>query len=244
MLSSYFIIEKDSDTVNNIQTVFNEFSEFICQGNTEDYEVGMNSILKCMPDIIFINIDATLYNYTDVFAYCNEINDHIQKKPIYIALSVDEKKAYKTIKNRFYDYILKPGRELEIRKTILQILKEQDPFLEGMLCLKSYKDYILLNIDEILFLRADNNATDFFLLRDHKVSAFKTLKTFELILPKNFLRIHHSYIVNKNHISRINFGGFECFLDRGKVSLPFSKSYRHNLHPLEKLLSQSAISFP
>lgn len=243
MLSSYFIIEKDFDTVNNIQTVFEEFPEFTCLGISGNHEEGMNSILKQIPDIIFINIDVTP-NYTDVFAYCHEINNHIPKKPIYIALSVDEKKAYKTIKNRFYDYILKPGRELEIRKTILQILKKVEPFLNDVICLKSHKDYTLLEFDEILFLQADNNATDFILLGDNKISAFKTLKTFELVLPKNFLRIHHSYIVNKNHISRINFGRSKCFLNHGKVSLPFSKSYRHNLHPLEKLLSQKAILFP
>lgn len=169
--------------------------------------------------------------------------NYIREKPIFIALSKDSSKGYLALKNRFYDYLLKPGRELEIRKIVLQLLKERRHFLEDTLCLKSYKDYTLLPVDEILFLKADNNATDFILKNGKKISSFKTLKSFEEVLPDNFIRIHHSYIVNKYQISRINFGKLKCFLNHNTVSLPFSKSYRQNLFGMEKLLEQMAISF-
>lgn len=221
-----------------------EFPGFTCLGASNDYEQGMNNILKFVPDIIFINVDHHQKNdFEDVFSYCRDINAHIEKRPLYIAISNDDGMAYKAIKNRFFDYLLKPGRELEIRKIILQVLKTKGSFLNDVLCLKSYKDYTLLDIDNILFLQADNNTTDFILLGERKISAFKTLKFFELSLPNNFLRIHHSYIVNQDHISRINFGKGKCYLNNDKVNIPFSKSYRHNLHSLERLLFQSAITF-
>jgi len=224
--------------------VFEEYPEFTCKGIMEDYEMGMNSILKDIPDVVFINVDSGNKNdHRDIFSYCGEINNLVRKKPLYIALSVDETKGYKALKNKFFDYIVKPGKELEIRKTILQLLKNQEPFLNDTLCIKSYKDYTLLEIDDVVFLKADNNSTEFVLLNGRKVCAFKTLKSFEMVLPNNFLRIHHSYIVNKNHISRINFGKLLCFLNHNKISLPFSKSYRHNLNSLEVLLSEKAISF-
>ncbi len=244
VLNSYFILESDTITVHNICKIFEEYPEFTCKGITEDYENGMNSILKDTPDVVFINVDSDNKNeYADIFSYCSTIDDHSRKKPLYIALSVDETKAYSALKNKFFDYILKPGKELEIRKAVLQLLKKQQPFLDDTLCLKSYKDYTLLEIDNVVFLQADNNATDFVLLDGKKISAFKTLKSFESVLPNNFLRIHHSYIVNKNHISRINFGKLKCFLNHNKISLPFSKSYRHNLNSLEVLLSEKSISF-
>lgn len=244
MLNSFYILNDDGNTSRNLCEVLEEFPKFVCAGITADYEEGMNSILKLTPDVVFINIDSNPdRNHSDVFSYCNEINTYIQKKPLYVALSIDASKGYLALKNKFYDYILKPGKELEIRKTVLQLVKEKQPFLEDTLCLKSYKDYTLLPFDEILFLQADNNATDFVLLNNQKISAFKTLKSFEMVLPNNFLRIHHSYIVNKHHISRINFGKLKCFLNHNEISLPFSKSYRHNLHSLEELLEQKAISF-
>lgn len=244
MLKSFYILNDDSNTSRNLCEVLEEFPKFVCAGITADYEEGMNSILKLTPNVVFINIDSNPdRNHSGVFSYCNEINTYILKKPLYVALSIDASKAYLALKNKFYDYILKPGKELEIRKTVLQLVKGQQPFLEDTLCLKSYKDYTLLPFDEILFLQADNNATDFVLLNNKKISAFKTLKSFEMVLPNNFLRIHHSYIVNKHHISRINFGKLKCFLNHNEISLPFSKSYRHNLHSLEELLEQKAISF-
>lgn len=231
------------NTVQRIREVFDEYPEFICKGIEGDCENGMNSILRSNPDIVFINADGeNSGGFGDVFSFCSEIERYISKKPLYIALSVDETKAYKALKYKFFDYLLKPARELEIRKTLLQLLNKQQPFLNDTICLKSYKDYTLLEIDDVVFLQADNNATDFVLLDGKRVSAFKTLKSFESVLPNNFLRIHHSYIVNKNHISRINFGKFKCFLNHNKVSLPFSKSYRHNLHCLEELLLQKAMS--
>ncbi len=244
MLNSYFIIEKDKNTINNIQSVFDEYPEFTHMGTTSNYDIGMNSILKQTPEIVFINVDSeTTDNSEDIFLYCNQVDNYITKKPLYIALSKDENKAYKAFKYRFFDYILKPGSELDIRKTVLQLVKKQKPFLNNTICLKSYKDYTLLDIRDIAYLQADNNSTDFILLNGTKVTAFKTLKSFESVLPNNFLRIHHSYIVNKHHISRINFGKLTCFLFQNKITLPFSKSYRHNLHSLENLLSRKAISF-
>lgn len=244
VLNSYFILESDSSTVLNICKVFEEYPEFTCKGITEDYENGMNSILKETPDIVFVNVDLRDKNdHGDVFTYCKEIDDHIRKKPVYIALSLDKTKAYRALKNRFFDYIVKPGNELEIRKVVLQLIKNHQPFLNDFICLKSYKDFNLLEIDNVLFLKADNNATDFVLLDGKKVSAYNTLKSYESGLPGNFIRIHHSYIVNKNHISRINFGKLRCFLSHNEISLPFSKSYRHNLNSLEVLLSEKAMAF-
>lgn len=244
MFNSFFILENDQKTIDNLKMVFEEFSEFTCVGISNDYDQGMNTILKYNPGIVFIDIDSfDKDNNWEIFSYCNRINEHIPQKPLFIALSSNKISAYQAIKNRFFDYILKPGRELEIRETILRLLKKQRNFLNDRLCLKSYKDFTLLNIDNILYLQADNNSTDFILIDGTKVTAFKTLKCFEMALSNNFLRIHNSYIINKNHIYRINFGKLKCFLNHNKTSLPFSKSYRNNLKFLENILSEKAISY-
>ena len=53
------------------------------------------------------------------------------------------------------------------------------------ICLKSYRDYQYLDTDEILYLKADNNTTDFYMKDGNTINAFKTLKTFEAKLPNN-----------------------------------------------------------
>src|SRR5690606_22471138 len=123
MPASCFILENDIEIRENLLRVLNEFPEFRRIESCPDYERGMNMILKSSPRVVFINVDMGLESYPDVFAYCKEINEHLDEKPLYIAISSDERKAYQAFKNKFFDYLLKPGRELEIRKIILQILK-------------------------------------------------------------------------------------------------------------------------
>jgi DNA-binding LytR/AlgR family response regulator len=136
-----------------------------------------------------------------------------------------------------------PYNEFDIRKTLLR-LKKQLPKedVSHTLCLKSYNDYQYLDTDEILYLKADNNATDFIMKDGNTVSAYKTLKSFENRLPANFIRIHQSYILNTNFVSGINYGKSLCFLKVSKTKLPFTKTYKENIEGLKKILSKNTIS--
>lgn len=78
LLISYFILNRKGPITRNINKVLAEFSAFSCVGHTDDYEKGMNLILKMTPDIIFIDIDAH-HGFGNVFSFCQEINGYIQK---------------------------------------------------------------------------------------------------------------------------------------------------------------------
>lgn len=106
-----------------------------------------------------------------------------------------------------------------------------------VICIKSYGDYRFLELDTIAFLKADNNSTDITLHNNEQVTAFKTLKYFEEHLPDNFFRIHNSYIVNKNFISRIHTGNSLCYIKNSKHQIPFSKSYKDQI---EQIISHLA----
>ena len=55
----------------------------------------------------------------------------------------------------------------------------------------------------IIYLEADSNYTVIYLKGDKKITVAKTLKEFEELLPVSiFIRIHHSYIINKKFIQR------------------------------------------
>ncbi|WP_297517020.1 LytTR family transcriptional regulator DNA-binding domain-containing protein [Flavobacterium sp.] len=98
-----------------------------------------------------------------------------------------------------------------------------------VICVKSYGDYRYIDADEICYLQADNNSTDIHLNTGEMITAFKTLKHFEGVLQSPFIRIHNSYIVNRNYIGRIHTGNSVCHLKNSTVKLPFSKSYKDNI---------------
>ncbi len=98
-----------------------------------------------------------------------------------------------------------------------------------IICVKSYGDYRFIDATEICYLQADNNSTDIHLINGEMVTAFKTLKHFEMLLSSPFVRIHNSYIVNIQYVSRINTGNSVCYIKNTTTKLPFSKSYKDNV---------------
>lgn len=111
-------------------------------------------------------------------------------------------------------------------KSVREIQKSD---VDIQICIKSYGDYQFIALKDVLYLEADNNTTDFYLINGKKLSAYKTLKHYENNLPSFFYRIHNSYIVNSNYVSRINTGKQLCYLNNNEVSVSFSKTFKENV---------------
>ncbi|MFI0429545.1 LytR/AlgR family response regulator transcription factor [Mariniflexile sp. HMF6888] len=238
-MTNYIIIETQDSVINKITSILDEFPEFNCIGYSNSYEDSMDIALREMPDLIFINIDS---NKNNPFGLVNELNQYIKSDTEFIAISSSKEKTYEAIKMGFFDYLLIPTTDLEIRKAVIKFKKKHPAKISKTICLKSYKDYQYLNLDEILFLRADNNTTDFHMIDGIVINAFKTLKTFESILPENFLRVHKSYIINSSYVSRVNYGSSKCTIKRSNHSVPFTKTYKSNIELMVNLLSPSTSS--
>jgi DNA-binding LytR/AlgR family response regulator len=107
------------------------------------------------------------------------------------------------------------------------IVKQEEPLI---ICIKSYGDYRYIDSRDIVYLEADSNSTDIHLKDGEVITAFKTLKHFENVLPAiQFLRIHNSYIINVKEVARIHTGNSVCFIKNSTLKLPFSKSYKENI---------------
>jgi DNA-binding LytR/AlgR family response regulator len=237
---TYTII--DSDAVSNLQlhSFLDVYGDFDCINTTTNPTDGLNDILKYTPDIVFINLNS---DYSTIFLMVMEIHQYTNHLPILIGIASTKNYAYDAIKNGFFDYWLQPYNEFDIRKSLLKlkkrIPKEKAPVT---LCLKSYNDFQYLNTNDILYLKADNNTTEFYMKDGTITNAFKTLKTFENALPRNFMRIHQSYIVNTSYVSRINFGKSICSLKMVNEHIPFSKTYRENMDNLKNILTKNTFS--
>jgi DNA-binding LytR/AlgR family response regulator len=105
-------------------------------------------------------------------------------------------------------------------------LAQEKPLI---ICVKSYGDYRFIEARDICYLQADNNSTDIHLNTGEMITAFKTLKHFESVLTNPFVRIHNSYIVNVDYVSRIHTGNSVCYIKNTTTKLPFSKSYKENI---------------
>ncbi|AUC77543.1 LytR/AlgR family response regulator transcription factor [Olleya sp. Bg11-27] len=234
---SCLIIDDDKKTVNFIKTVGNDFSEISFEEINENQEFAANTILKSKPEIVIINIESTKINFLE---FLFEITQYSKNEPAFIALSSSKIKAFDSYKYNFSDFLLKPLNELSIRKSILKYKRRHPVKQIETICLKSYKDYQYLNINNILYLKADNNTTDFHMSDGKVISAYKTLKVFENLLPHAFLRIHKSYIINRNSISRIHYGKSMCIINN-EHKIPFTKTFIGNIDLINTSLSKNTL---
>lgn len=231
------IIEQDQSAVDSIKKVGDYFDQIEFSHVPENQSKVFDSILKLRPEIIFINIETTQINFPK---FISEISQYNKDKPHIIALSTTKDNAYDAYQYNFSLYILKPLTEFDIRKSLNTIMEYYPHKNIETICLKSHKDFYYLNIKNILYLKADNNTTDFYMEGGKIINAYKTLKVFENSLPENFYRIHKSYIININCISRINFGKSTCFV-KNQHKIPFTKTFIDNILEINSILSSNTL---
>lgn len=241
----YSIIGLETESTISLTSHLSNFGGYISVGSSEDPNRLLDVILSGAPNLILINVDD--YSKKDHNYLRGTVKDlyrSLLQKPLVVALSSSKKQAYNCIKNNFFYYLLHPISGLQLQKLDYKLranyISNHDK--PKKLCLQTYSDYRFIEIKDILFLKADNNTTEFFMRDKTKIVAFKTLKYFESILPKTFRRIHQSFIINQYYISRIHLGKSECHLQPIKRRLPFSKSYRKVMTELATTLSSSALT--
>jgi DNA-binding LytR/AlgR family response regulator len=203
---------------------------------------GLDLILERMPSLVIMNIEIPGKQAEKLlFSISNALRKYMEELPKFIMVANSTQYAIESIRNNALDYLLKPIDVNLLKRSILRFQREFTPEPDKTLCFKSYGDYKFINMDEVVYLKADNNTTDFMLDSGDVVGAFKSLKFFQETLPKNFVRIHNSYIVNTDFVSRIHFGKSTCSVRSSNLFIPFSKSYRHNVEFLKNNLSQKSV---
>ena len=187
--------------------------------------------LKGIPKIIItttkkdLAFEAIQYEVADYLLKPIERIDLI-KSILKLKKSIGEDEVF-MVQNSVFDNepksIVAPSPAQSVQNEISTI---EQPLI---ICIKSYGDYRYIDAKDICYFQADNNSTDIHINNGEMVTAFKTLKHFEGILSHPFIRIHNSYIVNRNHISRIHTGNAVCYIKNTPIKLPFSKSYKGNV---------------
>ena len=187
--------------------------------------------LKVIPKIIItttkkdLAFEAIQYEVADYLLKPIERIDLI-KSILKLKKSIGEDEVF-MVQDSVFDNepksIVEPSPAQSVQKEISTI---EQPLI---ICIKSYGDYRYIDAKDICYFQADNNSTDIHLNNGEMVTAFKTLKHFEGILSFPFIRIHNSYILNRNHVSRIHTGNAVCYIKNTPIKLPFSKSYKGNV---------------
>ncbi len=236
---SFLIIDNNDTSVREILDVFENFPNYFCAGIVKDNKTAIKQILKTKTQLVIAQIPIQSNDSDLFFETIKESFQYLESIPYFIALAQNSDYALTAIQSGFSDYILMPLYINQLGKSLFKFEKRsQAPVIATTICIKSYSDYKVVPLQDIIYLKADNNTTDIQLYDGKTVNAFKTLKYFENTLPFYFLRIHKSYIVNINYVSRIYFSKSKCYVNYNEsVPLPFSLTYRDNVEAIIRKIS-------
>lgn len=227
MQFSFVLIDESENSTATLDAIKN-YEAFLCVAICSSIEEGMKKILELKPNIVFLSVGNTSTSQTHSFSLISELHEYLIDLPTIIVLSATKETAYEAYQRGVSGFLLQPIDEINLQKCLMRYQKTHKS-LATKISIKSNGDYHFINPNDIIYLKADNNTTDFYLKNGKVISAFKTLKHFEQLLPFYFFRIHHSYLINIDFVSRINLGKCNCYLNNNEIILPFSRTYKDNI---------------
>lgn len=240
----YVIIDNDQKTSDSIQLALEGHNDYVCTGIANNEEEALDLILERRPRLVFLEPEVSgKHSSKTHYSLLAELTKYMTYLPEFVVVTNTVEYAIEGIRNSVLDYILKPLNRSQLTRALLRFEKDFSEMVDNTLCFKSYGDYRFINVDEVLYLKADNNTTDFIMNNGNKVEAFKTLKHFQGLLPQHFVRIHNSYIINTNYVSRIHFGKAKCAIKNTNDLIPFSRSYKDNVEGIKDSLAKKSLIY-
>ncbi len=198
---------------------------------------GIKTISSEKPDIIFLDIQMPKLSGFEML-------ELIGDPPVIIFTTAFDQYALKAFEVNAADYLLKPfskerfeealkraihkageaGSAPEVKRLIAHQDNEQE--ILSRVVVKKGSDIIIIPVEEIIYFEAQDDYVRI-VAEQGKFLKQKTMKYFESRLEsEDFVRIHRSYIVNINYISKIELYEKESYriLMKDEKLLPVSRS--------------------
>lgn len=165
-------------------------------------------------DLVFLDIQMPELKGTD-FAKMIDSNSKI------IFTTAYSEYAIEGFELNALDYLLKPITFERFLTALNRVKVDNEPRIEDTITVKSGYDLYKLKFNEIDYIESDSEYVNFY-TSDKKIMSYQTLKSLEKTLPNSlFMRVHRSYIINKNKV--IGLKGKELLIAESVV--PVSDSY-------------------
>ncbi|MEM0519019.1 LytTR family transcriptional regulator DNA-binding domain-containing protein [Aequorivita flava] len=233
----YLIIGKTAEIFRAVIPEFDESGEFKCLGITAERDIDWVEIANRSPELVLIDLDTPDLEVLKIVEKCNRLVGVI---PNYIGITASYKRGFKAFRAGFLDVIFAPF----IKENILLILNKYKYIYKPnyLFCIDTYRDFIYLNLHEVLFVKADNYTAEFVKRDGSIIHYFKNLKHTHALLPFNFQRINRSYVINCFYVSRIHTGKSRLYLRHYDQCLHYTNKYRDNILVIKKLLLKAPLT--
>jgi two-component system LytT family response regulator len=227
------IVEDEKKSREAIQTMLAEyFSNVQVVALCENGVQGKAAIEQLKPELVFLDVELSSSTGFQMLEQISDIEFEV------IFTTAYDKYALQAIKFSALDYLLKPFTVEDMRLAIQRYEKKVhrqntvDQFQnlfhnlkqsnERKIALPTFTGLTFVSVKDIIRCEAEANYTIFYLLNKAKIVVAKTLKEYEEMLKDyNFFRVHHSSLVNLEHIKDYvrGEGGVVYMIDGSQVEV-------------------------
>ncbi len=237
------IIEDESLARIRLKKLLAPFVERIhIVGEADNGEDGAKLIDEHKPDLIFLDVQMPVLNGFEML-------DKISHIPKIIFTTAFEEYAIKAFEENSIDYLLKPISAARLEVSILKLERftvrekpdQNEELIQSLLksiasekkiatlSVKTGDRIFLVHLDDVIYLEAKEKYVFI-----HDTSGKEHLIDFTLTalvgkLPSNFMRIHRSYIINKDFLVEMHKGFTSRFTfvlnNKGRTRLSSGSSY-------------------
>lgn len=209
------IIDDEQRGINSLTILINKYvDEVKVVASSTKAQEAIDLIENYRPEIVFLDINMPEMNGFEL------LEKLTWKKFNLVFTTAHREYALKALKNDAMDYLLKPIDYEDIRIAVQKIQQRmqenasvsfdyskfmQDANQNNKILINSKMSIESIDLDDVVSLESKSNYTQIYLSDSKFTLASKTLKEFEMhlcIANLNFMRVHHSYIVNLNKVSR------------------------------------------
>lgn len=208
-------------------------------GASQTGKQAIKEINNLKPELLFLDIQLLDMTGFDVLR-------NLVYQPYIIFTTAYHEYAIDAFEHFAVDYLLKPIEQEKFNNSMKKLLKLKDK--TSMQSLESVNDWIkqktkkrtsfsikkndkitLVDIDNVAWIKADDKYVEIGEKNGKSHLLNKTLKQLVGELPDSFVRIHRSYIINKDYVYEIHkyFKGRYVFKlnDKDRSSITSSESY-------------------
>ena len=210
------LIETHVSQLDNLEIVAS------CSSAIQAHKILQNETV----DLLFLDIEMPVLKGTDFFK-------NLTRKPKVIFTTAYRDYAIEGFELSAVDYLLKPIVFERFFKAIEKFIESvkpsaqniEKPSEDNFIYVQSNKKNIKVLFDEVNYIERIKDYIRIHLKDASTIIIKHGITAFETKLDKRFLRVHRSYLVNKDHVTAYTKHDIEI----GKIEIPIGDFYKKNV---------------
>lgn len=192
-------------------------------------ETAVRSIRKHQPDLVFLDVQMPDENGFELLKYFDRINFEI------IFTTAHKEFAIQAIRNSALDYLVKPINSEDFKVAISRLEAKRNSKIsidrfkllteninnqftdKQRIIFPTKSGFEVLQANAIIYCKSDGSYSSVYTIEKEYFTSKPFKEIEELLIEPNFIRIHRSYLVNKNFIKGFKSEDYKLEMITGEM---------------------------